>query len=260
MIQNKLLFFICISVSFGSIAQSRFFTDSLFSKSLDEQRLLTVYLPNGYDEMSSIKYPVVYATDGQIINESYRLRIDSLITNKLIKPFILIGSHSNETRVSGRTEIRTYDYLPGNPKIKNPYSDRFVNHMKFFTNELVSYAESKYMLSQKPEERMFYGISNGADFGISLALAHSDQFKQFILLSIFQGTKEKFKWQKKDGIYLYIGYGSKEEGHVLEEAIRLQKYCVKKNVSHILVTWNGAHERKYWELTFEKALKKMLPY
>jgi enterochelin esterase-like enzyme len=259
----KLRILSLVIFSFVSIlvkAQSQIFTDSLFSKHLNEQRLITVYLPNGYDSMNQLKYPVIYTTDGQIINESYRHRMDSLIANKLVKPFVLIGSHSNETIVSKGMEMRNYDYLPGNPKIKSTYSDRFANHMEFFTHELVSYAESKYQISQRPEERTFYGISNGADFGISLALAHSDQFKQFILFSIFQGTKEQFKWRKKDGIYLYIGYGSKEENHVLDEAIRLKKYCIKQNISNILVTWDGAHERKQWELTFEKALIKMFPY
>jgi enterochelin esterase-like enzyme len=260
MIQKILALFFFSAFSLMSDAQSQFFTDSLFSKSLNEQRLLTVYLPDGYNPMNSMKYPVIYTTDGQIINESYHHRMDSLIANKLMKPFVLIGSHSNETMVPGRTEIRHYDYVPGNPKIESPYSNRFDNHMQFFTQELVNYAESKYSISQKPEERTFYGISNGADFGISLALAHSDQFKQFILLSIFQGTKEKFKWKKKDAIYLYIGYGLKEEDHVLKEAIRLKKYCTRQNVSHILVTWNGAHERRHWELTFEKAIQRIFPY
>jgi len=258
--QKKLLFFLFVPLSFTSSAQSQFFTDSLFSKSLNEQRLVTIYLPNGYNSASSMKYPVIYTTDGQIINESYRHRMDSLISNKLVKPFVLIGSHSNETIVSGRTEMRTYDYLPGNPKIKNAYSDRFANHMQFFTQELVNYAESKYPISQKPEERTFYGISNGADFGVSLALAHSDQFKQFILLSIFQGTKQKFNWKKNDGVYFYLGYGLKEEDHVLDETLRLEKYCIKNKVSRTLITWNGGHERKHWELTFERALQRIFPF
>ncbi len=258
-IRVSIFFFVLFGNVFSQgtgVSESQFFKDSLYSKSLNEQRILTVYLPAGYDT-SSIVYPVIYTTDGQLITESYRHRMDSLIANNLVRPFVLIGSHSNETLVKGGLELRNYDYLPGNPKVKSPYSNRFEDHMFFFTRELLAYIESHYRVSQKPEERTFYGISNGADFGVSLALAHSDQFKRFIVLSIFQGTKEKLKWKENDGIYLYLGYGLKEEDHVSKEALRLEKYCIKKKVSHTLVTWNGEHVRKYWEITFVKALLRL---
>jgi enterochelin esterase-like enzyme len=253
MLQKFLILFICVFSLRGS-AQSQFFTDSLFSKSLNEIRLLTVYLPNGYGFNDSINYPVIYTTDGQLINESYRHCMDSLVVNKLVKPFILIGSHSNETMMPHGGEMRNYDYLPGNPEIKSPYSDRFDNHMSFFTQELVNYTESKYQVSKKPEERSFYGVSNGADFGVSLGLAHSDKFKNFILLSIFQGTKIAFKWNKNDALWFYIGYGLEEPKHVKREALRMKKYFAKNKIPHVLVKWVGGHERKQWEQTFIKSL------
>ena len=36
----------------------------LFSESLDENRVLNIYLPDGYDENSEDSYPVIYVLDG----------------------------------------------------------------------------------------------------------------------------------------------------------------------------------------------------
>lgn len=248
-----------VACSFAGTAQSRFFKDSVFSKSLNEERFLTIYLPDGYNNSDSLKYPVIYTTDGQLITDSYRKLLDSLVANKLVKPFILIGSHSNETPAGKGTELRNYDYLPGDPKIKSLYSNRFADHMQFFTNELVAYAETNYAVSKKPKERAFYGVSNGADFGVSLALAHPDQFKNFVLLSVFQGTKESFNWKKRDGLYFYLGYGLKEPSNVSKEIVRMEKYLVKNQVPQTVVTWNGGHERSFWEQTFVKSILRIFP-
>ena len=40
------------------------FIDVIQSKELSEKRTINVYLPEGYDEQDSIKYPVIYLLDG----------------------------------------------------------------------------------------------------------------------------------------------------------------------------------------------------
>nr|WP_294861383.1 alpha/beta hydrolase-fold protein [uncultured Fluviicola sp.] len=255
MVQNKLLFFLLVILSFGSIAQSRFFTDSIFSSNLNEYRKITVYLPNEYDKESTV-YPVIYTTDGQIITDSYLKNMDSLIENKLVKPFVLIGSHSNEQPIGG-TEYRNLDYkrMTYNPEF--PLTIRFDQHMKFFTEELIRYAESSYRVSKKPQERSFYGVSNGADFGVSLAQDYPDFLKNFLLFSVFNGTEKPFEWTREDGLYFYLGYGLKELDHVQKEAVRMEKYFVENGISQTLITWLGGHERKEWELAFFKGLVKL---
>ncbi|WP_341906241.1 alpha/beta hydrolase-fold protein [Fluviicola taffensis] len=255
MIQNKLFFFLFVSLPLAGSAQSRFFTDSLFSSSLNEYRRITIYLPDKYDE-HSIVYPVIYTTDGQLITDFYRKSMDSLIENKLTAPFILIGSHSNEQPVGG-VEYRNLDYMRMKYNPESPLTIRFNEHMKFYSEELIQYAESNYRVSIKPQERIFYGVSNGADFGVSLAQDHPELVKCFILFSVFGGTEKPFKWKEKDGIYFYLGYGIREMQHVEEEALRMEEYFIKRGISHFLVTWTGGHDRKEWELAFFKALVRL---
>jgi enterochelin esterase-like enzyme len=250
---NLLLFF---TWSCGSEAQSRFFMDSLFSENLNEMRLLTIYLPDGYNSGGAARYPVIYATDGQLLTESYRKNIDSLIGNQLVKPFVLIGSHSNEKPIGG-VEYRNLDYkrMTYNPEF--PLTIRFDQHMKFFTEELISDSESKYRISGEAEKRSFFGVSNGADFGVSLAEDHPELIKNFVLFSIFNGKGAVFKWKKKDGMYFYLGYGLKELEHVKKEMEHMENYCLQNNVSRTLVTWSGGHDRKEWESAFIKALIRL---
>lgn len=255
MIRNKLLFFLFVFLFCVSHAQSRFFTDSIFSSNLEEYRKVTVYLPAEYDSTQPV-YPVIYATDGQLINESYRSQLDSLIATKQVRPFILIASHSNEKPVGG-VEYRNLDYkrMTYNPEF--PLTIRFDQHMKFFSEELIAYSELKYRVSGEAEKRSFYGVSNGADFGVSLAEDHPELMKNFVLFSIFNGKGEAFKWDKKDGMYFYLGYGLKELAHVKEEVEHMRKYFLENAISHILITWSGGHDRKEWESAFVKALIRL---
>ena len=72
--------------------------DSIYSKNLEQYRSFYVYLPTQYSR--KVKYPVVYATDGQILSDSlYFDRMDSLIKHKIIKPFIMVCVFSNEKKV-----------------------------------------------------------------------------------------------------------------------------------------------------------------
>lgn len=253
MIRGRLLFFLLVILSFGIDAQSQFFADSIFSKNLNEYRKLTVYLPAEYNETSTV-YPVIYTTDGQSITEVYRKNSDSLIANKLVKPFILIGSHSNEKPAGGGLQYRNMEYMRVKYNPERPLTILFEQHMRFFTEELIQYAESNYRVSKDPKERTFYGTSNGADFGLALAQDHPELLKNFILFSVFNGIVKPLDWNKKDGVYLYLGYGLKEPEHVSEAVIEIDNYCNLNTVTHSVVSWLGGHKQKEWEITFVKAL------
>ncbi len=258
MTQKILALLLFSTFIFKSDAQSRFFQDSLFSKSLNEQRILTIYLPEHYNGSGVTKYPVVYTADGQLLTESYQHQMDSLIANKLIPPFVLVGSHSNENSVGGGIAYRNLDYMRMAYNPEMPLTARFDQHMIFFSQELIQYAESNFQISKKPEDRTFYGMSNGADFGVALAQDHPELIKKHILMSVFSGkSRVPLKWKKKDGLYFYLGYGLKEPEHVGEETVRMESYFIQNLILHTVITWNGGHDRKYWEATFVKALIRL---
>jgi predicted alpha/beta superfamily hydrolase len=77
---------------------SKFLIDTLQSRYMNEPRVICIYLPKDYSD--SVQYPVVFATDGQMITDGrYRALLDSLIDRKIIPPIILAGAYSNEKPV-----------------------------------------------------------------------------------------------------------------------------------------------------------------
>jgi enterochelin esterase-like enzyme len=123
-----------------NVAKSLFITDTVYSHYLKEPRLINVYLPGNYSP--SNKYPVVYATDGQIIaTGNYVNILDSLIENKLISPIILVGVYSNEKEEKGSNYVsyRQYEYIETWGENDSVLGNRFENHLHFFVNEIIPY-------------------------------------------------------------------------------------------------------------------------
>jgi enterochelin esterase-like enzyme len=85
----------CKSAKVVSKMESKYYTDSIYSKSLSEYRKHNVYLPQNFNKQ--IKHSIIYATDGSSISADDALKktLDSLIENKIIKPLILIESYAN---------------------------------------------------------------------------------------------------------------------------------------------------------------------
>ena len=238
------------------IKQSELFSDTLYSESFGENRLLTIYLPKGFKKSKT--YPVIYMADGQLLIQSYVKSIDSLIDKKLIPEIVIIGVNSNETFIpSMGLEYRNFEYLKNLHGGKDTLNLRFDKHFKFFTSEVVQYAEKKYSVSNKKEDRTFYGISNGADFGVTIAQDKPDLIGHFILCSIVQGSKDPFAWTKENCPNFFLATGDEEDEMVQEEAKRLGAYLTQISMPYDLVFYHGGHERKKWEAQFIAYLPKV---
>lgn len=235
---------------------SQLFVDTLFSISFGENRLLTIYLPKGFK--SKRTYPVIYMADGQLLIDSYVRSIDSLIDNKVIPEIVVIGVHSNETFIpSMGLEYRNFEYLKNLRGGKDTLNLRFAKHFQFFTSEVVEYAEKNFSVSSKKENRTFYGISNGSDFGVTVAQDRPDLIGNYILCSIVSGSKEPFSWTKNNCPRFFLAAGDQEDEMVQDEAKRLGEYLSKISVPFQLEFYHGGHERKKWEAQFIATLPKV---
>lgn len=236
--------------------RSQWFTDTIFSKSFGENRLLTIYLPKGFKTKRT--YPVIYMADGQLLIESYVRSIDSLIDNKIIPEIVVIGVHSNETLIpSMGLEYRNFEYIKNLRGGKDTLNLRFAKHFQFFTSEVVEYAEKNFSVSSKKEDRTFYGISNGSDFGVTVAQDRPDLIGNYILCSIVSGSKEPFSWTKNNCPHFFLATGDQEDEMVQDEAKRLGEYLLKISVPFQLEFYHGGHERKKWETQFIATLPKV---
>src|SRR5690606_22326883 len=162
------IFFSFQTKKMNAMMDSRFYTDSIFSKNLGEYRKHNVYLPKGFNKQQ--QYPIIYATDGStsLENNFYKVALDSLIDHKIIKPIIHIASHSNRKTVYSTTDpldgekiifdyrnfeyVETFKFGTSDPDLSN----RFKNHLLYFKDELIPQVEKE--LCQNPIKKIDFSM------------------------------------------------------------------------------------------------------
>jgi enterochelin esterase-like enzyme len=232
---------------------SKIILDSINSKHLNEYRKYCLYLPENFESFNN--YPVVFATDGQmIIEDNYRLILDSLISNKIIEPIILIGIHSNETLVTKGVSFRQYEYIKGFNKKKS--SKRYNNHNSFFVQEIRDSIKIKYKIEHNAINTTFYGCSNGGGYGISLFLQNNKSFNNYICCSPLGNIKVS-KRKKDNTLKLYSSYGKKELFFLVDAYEKLVSDLTRKKYDFENIIFNGGHDRGAWKIEFTKGLIKI---
>lgn len=254
-----------------ALKESQFYTDSIYSKNLGEYRKHNVYLPKGFNKQQ--QYSIIYATDGttSIENNFYKLALDSLIDNKIIKPTIYIASHSN-LKIANRTtnaldgkkisiDYRNFEYVESfkfgtsAPDLSN----RFNNHLLYFKDELIPQVEEEFKQIPQNENRFFYGFSNGAGFGANLLNKYPDVIGTFICLSTLGSNVERNEWNEEMKYPdLYLQYGDEESFVFRKES---QDLARKYKDSHSFVELHeyvGGHDYKKWREIFIRIISKLI--
>ncbi|MEM6517058.1 MAG: alpha/beta hydrolase-fold protein [Bacteroidota bacterium] len=266
-----LIMFSCQSKKSTSNSESQYFTDSIYSKSLNEYRKHNVYLPKRFDKTKN--YPIIYTTDGNEIKEYsfYQETLDSLIENNIIKPTILINSYSNKkiadssgTKGNGDKlylAYRYFEYVNGyHADTHNPIlANRFENHMKYFNDELIASVEKKFNQKLTRENRYFYGVSNGAGFGMHLLNSHPETIGTYLCFSTFGGDIQNNTWQNNVNYpKLYLEYGSDEPSFLKEDAEFLKIKFKELDLFANINEFDGGHDYKKWNGKFIEIISKEL--
>lgn len=241
----------------SSLKDSKVVHISIDSKSLGENRKLDVYLPKGYKK--GVHYSIVYCADGQIVVNAYKAGIDSLIEHGIIPPILVVGEYSNEKKTQNRNlEYRNYEYVNREEDVSTDESElkgRFANHYDFFTKEMIGFVEDRYGLTNN---RIFYGTSNGAGFGVSISAKEPALFKKYICMSMAAGDYEANNWSNQQAPYFYLAYGVAEPFPLVLETTGFDEFLTKEKIHHKLTTYEGGHQRQYWQVEFMKALPEIL--
>jgi enterochelin esterase-like enzyme len=260
----------CQSKTSKEVAKSEFLTDSIFSQSLSEYRKHNVYLPKGFSREKN--YPIIYATDGNSALTDKKETLDSLIELNFIKPVIFVASFANN-RIADSTSVTTGD----GKKVKLGYRNfeyindfasttedaalarRFDNHKFYFTNELINYIEKEYNQNIEKEQRYFYGVSNGAGFGLSLLNNEPELIGTYLCFSTFGGDIQTNQW-KAEVTYpkLYLKYGSEEPISLKYDAEFLKKKYKESNSFIDIEEYKGHHHNDFWRQEFIETVIKIL--
>lgn len=252
--------------------ESKFYTDSIYSEHLSEYRKHNIYLPKRFNTEN--KYPIIYATDGSDINgiNFFKETLDSLISNNIIKPTLLIVSHSNNkiadsTSMSigdgkkGYLQFRNFEYINDYASVSKDslLVNRFKNHMLYFKEELISKTEKEFNLNINKEDSYFYGVSNGAGFGLSLLNTYPNIIGNYLCFSTFGGDIQSNTW--REGVNypnLYLNYGSKEPLFLKEDAAFLKSKYKELNLYSEIKEFEGGHDYKIWNEKFIKTISKLI--
>lgn len=239
-------------------SESKIITETIFSKYLNEDRKITMYLPNAYEKENDLQ--VIYLTDGQVAVSEYKNEMDSLIDNNIIPKVILVGVHSKEDKIEGNIfEYRNCEYMKGLCDDENSILGKlFVNHLKFFTEGVLEFAENKYPVSKNPKKRTFYGFSNGAGFGISMSAEYPLLFKNYICFSMAGEHYENLKWNQNDYPNLVLSCGDQEGINFIESSDEFHQFLNSKGFKHTYYKYSGGHDRKKWKQEFLKTLPTMI--
>ncbi|MFD0964674.1 alpha/beta hydrolase [Pseudofulvibacter geojedonensis] len=254
------------------IENSKFYTDSIYSKNLSEYRKHNIYLPKGFNCKN--KYSIIYATDGNLDSNANYMKslLDSLINAKLIKPTIYVGSYSNskltneyQTKGNGEKSYHSYrhfEYIETQYDSTNhdkKLASRFKNHLDYFTSEFIPHIERSLKIKASKKDRLFYGVSNGAGFGANLLNKHPNLIENYICFSTLGSNATSNIWNKNIKYpNLYLKYGD-EESFVLKIMTDqiIEKYK-SVNSFYDIEKYKGGHNAKSWNKKLEETLIKIL--
>lgn len=149
------------------------------SKQLSEKRILNIYLPEGYNEKDSIKYPVIYLLDGSA-NEDF-IHIVGLVqynsfewVNRLPKS-IVVGIAT----VDRRRDFTFPTTIEADKKLYPTagHSDRFI---AFLEKELQPFVEQEFKTT---ESKTLIGQSLGGLLATEILFEHPSLFNKYIIVS-----------------------------------------------------------------------------
>jgi len=145
---------------------------SFYSASLELDRNVDVYLPEGYDPEGSIDYPVVYFLHGAGGNQNTYPEIidalDTLINNQLIEPLIVVKPDGHIGPYAGSMYTN---------------SELYGNFQDYIVYDLIEFIESSFRAIPDRAKRCIMGHSMGGIGSMKLALTHSDLYAGVASLS-----------------------------------------------------------------------------
>ncbi|MGE5297770.1 MAG: alpha/beta hydrolase [Acidobacteriaceae bacterium] len=235
---------------------------------LSERRNLIVYLPKGYEENGSKRYPVLYLLHGSPGQETDWLQggqaqstLDSLIDQGKIKPLIVVFPDGNGGI------LRDTQYV-NSPDGKQPNED-------FIVRVVVNYVDSNFKTEADAQHRAIGGLSSGGFGALNLTLKHQDIFGFAVSMSgyglidinplsekviqgsaavIAQNSPQKYikDLAETDAKILMI---TGEQDPLLPENEKLAGELKQKKFDAEVLTFSGQHNWKFWSGHLPDALE-----
>lgn len=221
--------------------------DEIQSKELNENRILNIYLPEGYNSEEDTKYPVIYLLDGSadedFIHISGLVQFNSFEWINQVPKSIVVGIATVD-----RKRDFTFPTTIEKDKTRFPttgHSDQFI---AFIEKELQPFIEKKYKTN---DSKTIIGQSLGGLLGTEILLKKPALFNKYVIVSpslwwnngsLLDLDSEMLKENFKQPTEIYIAVG--KEGlaptaipHVMEVDANLLAEKLKESKSKNVKTY-----------------------
>jgi enterochelin esterase-like enzyme len=207
----------------GSLA-----AEKMYSRTLQNDVVMRVYLPPCYKDMSAEYFPVIYLTHGMFQDENAWTDLgapsaaDAMITDNQLPPFIMV--------------------MPAEEELTTPFG-------YVLANEIVPYIDSRYRTITDRRYRAVGGFSRGASWAMHVVSRNPSTFSKLAMHSIGDYDPDDFKnWIKKLPPELipdiYIDVGDKDMSRAKSEW--LDSTLTQSRIAHEYHLNEGDHNRAYW--------------
>lgn len=224
------------------------------SKALGESRDVTMYLP----PHPKPGLNAVYMADGQSC-AAFAKVLEPLILAKRVAPTAIVGLHHGAYtgdigHYDFQQDFRAREYL----KILDP--ERFDLHLRFVTEEVAPWAESRFGLASGAAHRALFGFSNGAAFALVASSERPDFFGAVLPFSVAVYDRDALKvattgkrlptyWLAAGTMEPFV-QATGEAERILRESgaeVRFERYV-------------SGHDEAMWQLAFAQTLPKVFSY
>ena len=203
---------------------------------------LLVYLPPGYSQQTTQRYPVLYLLHGQGDNDDQWVRLgitktaDNLIDSGKIAPLIMVMPYETESSMPEDTDFG-----------------------KDLATVVVPWIDSQYRTLTDRTDRAIGGLSRGAAWAVRLGLIYWQTFGAIGAHSypMFYGDDFLIPgWLNvippSNYPRLYLDIGNSDPG--LQIVRNFEAYLTKRGIPHEYHLNIGYHEEKYWQAHLEDYL------
>jgi uncharacterized protein len=215
--------------------------EEINSKILSEKRILNIYLPVGYNQNDTIKYPVTYLLDGSADEDFIHVvglfQFNNFSWINRVPKSIVVGI----ANVDRRRDF-TYPTTIIEDQKRDLTSGKSANFISFIETELQPFIEKKYKTNNS---KTIIGQSAGGLLATEILIKKPNLFNKYIIISpslwwdngsLLNEKSEIYLENFKENINIYIGVGKEglaptEIPHVMEVDANLLAEKLKNSKS-----------------------------
>ena len=151
-------------------------------------RDVQVWVPPGYREEPSRRYPVLYLQDGQNVFDARRVGMewrldetaDQLVRSGEVEPFLVVAIDHGEARTDEYTPSFVERRKDGTPLAAG---GKAATYARFVLEELKPFVDRTYRTRNTPASTAVGGASHGGLISLYLALEHPEVFGNALVMS-----------------------------------------------------------------------------